>query len=169
MGGTRNQQVPGSGTLRPGLPRRTVLTAAGLGAAGVAAGIAARPSPRTVATGHRFHVPPDSVPHTRTWMAWPDSRAIWGQLLSGAQADIALIARTIARYEPVVMCANFVSAARAQSMCGPEVAVINSIPVDDCWMRDCGPIFRVNGHGGLDAVGLNFNGWGGKQTHATRG
>ncbi|NEE49971.1 agmatine deiminase family protein, partial [Streptomyces sp. SID8455] len=40
------------------------------------------------------------------------------------------------------------------------------IPVDDCWMRDTGPVFRTDGAGGLDAVGLNFNGWGGKQAHA---
>ncbi|MFC9394196.1 agmatine deiminase family protein [Streptomyces sp. NPDC057027] len=44
--------------------------------------------------------------------------------------------------------------------------MISSVPVDDCWMRDTGPVFRTDGHGGLDAVGLNFNGWGGKQTHA---
>ncbi|MCZ0981782.1 agmatine deiminase family protein [Streptomyces diastatochromogenes] len=99
-------------------------------------------------------------------MAWPDSTAVWGGKLSGVQADIALIARTIARYEPVVLCANPGSAAKARQMCGPTVTVIGSIPVDDCWMRDTGPVFRTDGHGGLDAVGLNFNGWGGKQTHA---
>lgn len=44
--------------------------------------------------------------------------------------------------------------------------VIGEIPVDDCWMRDTGPIFRANAAGRLDAVGLNFNGWGHKQTHA---
>ncbi|MBM7053616.1 agmatine deiminase family protein [Streptomyces sp. RHZ10] len=45
------------------------------------------------------------------------------------------------------------------------MTVITSIPVDDCWMRDSGPVFRTDGAGGLDAVGLNFNGWGGKQAH----
>ncbi|MEW2486784.1 agmatine deiminase family protein [Streptomyces sp. NPDC048411] len=99
-------------------------------------------------------------------MAWPDSTAIWGRALSGVQADIALIARTIATYEPVIMCANSASAARARSMCGSSVTVISSIPVDDCWMRDTGPVFRTDGADGLDAIGLNFNGWGNKQTHA---
>ncbi|MFD3649469.1 agmatine deiminase family protein [Streptomyces cyaneofuscatus] len=73
-------------------------------------------------------------------MAWPDSTAIWGRgTLAGIQADIALITRTIARYEPVVMCANSASAAKARSLCGTSVTVISSIPVDDCWMRDTGP------------------------------
>ncbi|MFD8061330.1 agmatine/peptidylarginine deiminase [Streptomyces cyaneofuscatus] len=99
-------------------------------------------------------------------MAWPDSTAIRGRgTLAGIQADIALIARTIARYEPVVMCANSASADKARSVCGTSVTVISSIPVDDCWMRDTSPVFRTDGAGGLDAVGLNFNGWGNKQAH----
>ncbi|MFE2307586.1 agmatine/peptidylarginine deiminase [Streptomyces sp. NPDC059411] len=99
-------------------------------------------------------------------MAWPDSSAIWGNKLSGVQANIALIAKTIAKYEPVVMCANSASVAKAKSACGSAVTVIGTIPVDDCWMRDTGPVFRTNGAGGLDAIGTNFNGWGNKQTHA---
>ncbi|MBV8994181.1 MAG: agmatine deiminase family protein, partial [Pseudonocardiales bacterium] len=121
---------------------------------------------RVIPVKRGYRVPLDSVPHTRTWMAWPDSRAIWGSALDGAQANIALVARTIANYEPVVLCANAQSTAKARSACGSDVEVIDEIPVDDCWMRDTGPIFRINSAGGLDAVGLNFNGWGGKQTHS---
>ncbi|MFH8689774.1 agmatine/peptidylarginine deiminase [Streptomyces anulatus] len=153
----------------PGPNRRRFLAAAGLTAAGAAlAAVQSRagavPARRPAAGA--FRVPVEDVRHTRTWMAWPDSTAIWsGGGLAGIQADIALIARTIARYEPVVMCANSASAARARSLCGTSVTVISSIPVDDCWMRDTGPVFRTDGAGGLDAVGLNFNGWGNKQTH----
>ncbi len=114
-------------------------------------------------SGAAFAVPVDSVPHTRTWMAWPDSTTIWRRSLAGVQANIALVAKTIAKYEPVYLCANAASVAKARSMCGPGVTVIGTIPVDDCWMRDSGPIFRVDGAGGLDTVGLNFNGWGNKQ------
>ncbi|MFE7709222.1 agmatine/peptidylarginine deiminase [Streptomyces sp. NPDC057486] len=155
----------------PGPNRRRFLTAAGLTAAGASLAVAqgsagATPSRRPAASTYR--VPVEDVRHTRTWMAWPDSTAIWnGGTLGGIQADIALIARTIARYEPVIVCANSASAAKARSMCGASVTVISSIPVDDCWMRDTGPVFRTDGAGGLDAVGLNFNGWGNKQTHTS--
>ncbi|GAA1955975.1 agmatine deiminase family protein [Kitasatospora viridis] len=112
-------------------------------------------------------VPIDSAPHTRTWMAWPDSTAIYGRKLSGMQANIALIANSIAQYEPVFVLANSASVSAARRACSnSNVTVIGSIPVDDCWMRDSGPVFRTDGAGGLDAVGLNFNGWGNKQTHA---
>ncbi|MEV7186921.1 agmatine deiminase family protein [Kitasatospora sp. NPDC093102] len=152
------------------LGRRRFLTAAGLAVAGTAltaasgGGQAWAAQPRTAAGGPAgFRVPPDTVRHTRTWMAWPDNSTIWRNKLSGVQANIALIARTIAKYEPVTMCANPASVAKARSMCGSTVTVIGDIPVDDCWMRDTGPVFRTDGTGSLDTIGLNFNGWGNHQ------
>ncbi|MFE4257321.1 agmatine/peptidylarginine deiminase [Streptomyces sp. NPDC056883] len=153
------------------LGRRGFLAAAALTAAGAALAAAegrASAGSRMLGTSAAgtFSVPIEDVRHTRTWMAWPDSTSIWGSKLSGVQSDIALIARTIAKYEPVYMCANSGSAAKARSMCGSNVTVVSTIPVDDCWMRDTGPVFRTDGAGGLDAIGLSFNGWGNKQTHA---
>ncbi|MFJ8478061.1 agmatine/peptidylarginine deiminase [Kitasatospora sp. NPDC094011] len=111
-------------------------------------------------------VPSDDVPHARTWMSWPSRRGVWGLRLGGVQEDIALIARTIAEFEPVVMCApDDWTADKARERCGPAVEVITAIPTDDLWMRDTAPVFRRDGHGGLDAVVLNFNGWGNKQVH----
>ncbi len=109
----------------------------------------------------------DDVPHARTWMSWPSRTDIWGRRrLRGVQQDIALIARTIARFEPVVICApDDYTATEARTACGPAVTVLDSVPTDDLWMRDIAPVFRRDGHGGLDAVGLNFNGWGRKQRH----
>ncbi|MDH6120871.1 agmatine deiminase [Kitasatospora sp. GAS204A] len=115
----------------------------------------------------RPQVPRDDVPHARTWMSWPSRKSVWGRQLRGVQEDIALIARTIARYEPVVLCApDDYSVSQAQHACGPSVSVIGSIPTDDLWMRDIAPVFRRDGRGGLQAIGLNFNGWGRKQVHA---
>jgi agmatine deiminase len=145
--------------------RRAFLAAAGLAAAGTAlGGSIALP---TAAQAAAWSVVPDDTPHKRTWMAWPSSTAIWGRtLLPKIQADIATIAKTIAKYEPVVMCADgTTNAATARSKCGSTVTVISSIPVDDCWMRDSGPQFRRDGLGHLNVVGLNFNAWGNKQTH----
>ncbi|MFE1788205.1 agmatine/peptidylarginine deiminase [Streptomyces sp. NPDC059525] len=152
--------------------RRRFLTAAAATGIVATAGLAASEGLARAASAHRpaaagtFRVPAEDVRHTRTWMAFPDSSSIWGRTLSGVQSDIALIARTIAKYEPVYLCANSASAAKARSLAGPSVTVITSIPVDDCWMRDSGPVFRTDGAGGLDAIGLNFNGWGNKQAHA---
>ncbi|MFD5437015.1 agmatine/peptidylarginine deiminase [Kitasatospora sp. NPDC127067] len=162
-------------TAAEGLGRRRFLTAAGIVVAGTAltaaTGGPAQAAQRRTATGAAadaglaagFRVPLDTVRHTRTWMAWPDSSTIWRNKLGGVQSNIALIARTIAKYEPVTMCANPASVAKARSMCGSTVTVIGDVPVDDCWMRDTGPVFRTDGAGGLDTIGLNFNGWGNHQ------
>ncbi|MBY8886354.1 agmatine deiminase family protein [Streptomyces sp. PTM05] len=172
------------GTSPAPLNRRSFLATAGLTAAGTAwalSGLGAGTARAATRRGAATRVPPavraasagalavplDSVTHTRTWMAWPDSTAIYGRKLSGMQANIALIADTIAQYEPVYLLANSASVSAAENACtNPNVTVIGSIPVDDCWMRDSGPVFRTDGAGGIDAVGLNFNGWGGKQKHA---
>ncbi|MFI1583782.1 agmatine/peptidylarginine deiminase [Embleya sp. NPDC020630] len=112
-------------------------------------------------------VPADEAPHARTWMSWPWRRGVWGLRLGKVQDDIALIARTIAEFEPVVMCApDDYTAKRARSRCGSGVEVTTDIATDDLWMRDIAPVFRRHDrHGGLDAVVLNFNGWGDKQVH----
>ncbi|MER5637993.1 agmatine deiminase family protein [Kitasatospora sp. NPDC002227] len=151
--------------------RRRLLGTVGIGAAGLTLGAAvpsafaadAAPS----AGGVRPWVPADDVPHARTWMSWPSRSSVWGRQLSGVQEDIALVARTIAEFEPVVMCApDDYTARQARSWCGPNVEVTTSIGTDDLWMRDIAPVFRRDGYGGLDTAGLNFNGWGNKQTHA---
>lgn len=158
-------QLQPVGPTRLVLSRRQVLGATALAAASVL-GAAGAGAQAQISRRPQWYVPAEHVPHRRTWMAWASRRRIWGSWLPGAQADIALIARTIARYEPVVMCARDAAAARvARAMCGSHVEVIDSIPVDDCWMRDSGPVFRLSGDGRLGAVGLGFNGWGGKQVH----
>ena len=115
--------------------------------------------------GVRGVVPLEAGPHRRCWMAWPSSRAIWGNLLPGIQHDIALVASTIARFEPVTLCANADQVATARDACGRGVEVVGDVPVDDCWMRDSGPIFTLEDQRSLGAVGLNFNGWGERQIH----
>ncbi|AJC53063.1 agmatine deiminase family protein [Streptomyces sp. 769] len=164
-----DRSAPRTPSHRP-LGRRSFLAATGLAAAGAAwaasgAGRALAAADPAPAAASGLAVPIDTVAHTRTWMAWPDSTDVWGPKLPDVQANIALIARTVAQYEPVTLCANPAGAPAARSACGPSVTVLDTIPVDDCWMRDTGPVFRTDGAGGLDAIGTNFNGWGNRQPH----
>ncbi|MFZ6845037.1 agmatine deiminase family protein [Undibacterium sp. RuTC16W] len=137
---------------------------AGVSMSGVVGNVLAQTSPG-------YFVPDENLPHTRTWMAWPTSTAIWGSsLLKSLQTDIALLARTIAKYEPVYMIAygstNVNLAKQKIGTTTYPVTYISTIKNDDCWMRDTGAVFRKNGAGGLNCFGLNFNGWGNHQTHA---
>ncbi len=111
-----------------------------------------------------WFVPADHVPHRRTWMAWPARGDIWGRMLPGVRRDVAAIARAIARFEPVAMIARPSQAREAARACGRGVEIIHLVN-DDLWMRDMGPVFLVDGRGGLAGLDLNFNGWGNKQAH----
>ena len=144
---------PGGPTARQ-LSRRAFLAVA----AGSLAACTVSDSPVSAAVDDELHrtwrVPAEDVRHRRM-----DGLAVelgdLGELAAQeSREDIALIARTIAHYEPVVMLARDRAAARkARRWCGPHVKVIDTIPVDDCWMRDSGPIFRQVRNGSLGLSG----------------
>ncbi|MFG2138529.1 agmatine deiminase family protein [Streptomyces sp. NPDC048650] len=113
-----------------------------------------------------WRMPDEAHPHELTYMSWP-TRQIWKSDIYGVREDIARIARTIAEFEPVALLANDKDVKAARRACGSGVEVV-PIPVDDLWMRDIGPAF-VLGPDGIAGVDLNFNGWGGKQTHGRDG
>ena len=140
-----------------------VALAAGVLDAGRAAATESRPDPKTPAAAG-WYAPADGVPHTRTWMAWPARKDIWGSQLTPVRRDVAAVARAIARFEPVSLVARPGQASEAARACGKGVDIVQLVN-DDLWMRDMGPVFLVNGRGGLAGLDMNFNGWGHKQVH----
>jgi agmatine deiminase len=97
-------------------------------------------------------------------MAWPARKDIWGSMLPGVRRDVASVARTIARFEPVAMVARPDQASEAANACGQGVQIVQLVN-DDLWMRDMGPVFLIDGRGGLAGLDMNFNGWGNRQAH----
>ena len=152
------------------LSRRTVLGGVAVSVAGTAvSGLlrgSASPVRRAQPTPRRegWYAPDDNVRHERTWMAWPARRDIWGSMLPGVRDDVARVAQAIAVFEPVAMVARPDQAREAARACGKGVEIVELVN-DDLWMRDMGPVFLVDGHGGLAGLDMNFNGWGNKQVH----
>ena len=110
-------------------------------------------------------MPDESARHKRTWMAFGAQEKIWGKrLLPRVQADLALIARSIAKYEPVQMLVRTSEMPIARRLVGSAARLVEA-DLDDLWVRDTGPSFVIRRDGRLGAVDLNFNGWGNKQTH----
>ena len=116
-----------------------------------------------------WRMPDESEPHARTWMAFGASAAVWGDdLLPEVQRNLAELARTIARYEPVSMLVRRADRATAQALLqGADVTLVEA-ELDDLWIRDTGPTFVCNpgAPGQRAGVRFNFNGWGNKQAHA---
>ena len=111
----------------------------------------------------KWLMPDEGEPHKRTWMVFGASEKIWGKkLLPEVRRNLATIAQTIARYEPVSMLVRENEYDLADKLVGSSVELIVA-PVDDLWMRDTGAVFVRNGQGKKAAIDFNFNGWGKKQ------
>jgi agmatine deiminase len=107
-------------------------------------------------------LPAEWEPHERTLMGWPCREELWGVTLERARADYATVANAIAAFEPVSMIANpGADAAQARAACGAGVEVV-ALPLDDSWLRDCGPIYVYGEDGRRRAVHFRFNAWGEK-------
>ena len=112
---------------------------------------------------NEWFMPDEGDPHQRTWMAFGASEKIWGEkLLLEVRRNLATIAQTIARYEPVSMLVRKSDYDLAQKLVGSSVELIVA-ETDDLWMRDTGPVFVLTEQGKKAAVNFNFNGWGKKQ------
>ena len=117
-----------------------------------------------------WFMPEESERHKRTWMSFIASYDIWDdRQVSEVQRNLASIATTIAKYEPVSILV------RSQDY---EIIIEllggldnHTFPIDliefqtnDLWIRDTGPAFVINDKGDKAAVNFNFNGWGEDQT-----
>ncbi len=124
----------------------------------------------TSAKEQGFFLPEETEPHLRTFMQWPASRRVYQDrvFLRDVQATIADIANTISEFEPVVMLMHPDQGSVAQKQLSTQVEIW-PIPTDDLWCRDSGPLFVIDGRGGLAVSHMNFNGWGGKQFHDNDG
>ena len=114
-----------------------------------------------------FHMPLGSEPHLRTFMQWPAVKSIYGSQedIDAVREKIALIANTIARFEPVVLLTRPEQMENTKEYIKVGVELW-PLEVQDLWCRDTGPTFVVNAKGELAVSELGFNGWGDKQEHA---
>ena len=114
----------------------------------------------------RWFMPEESEPHTRTWMSFIASYDIWeDRQVPEVQKNLADIAKTIAKYEPVSLLVRPQDYQRAEKMLGEldshnHPMTLYEVQLNDLWMRDTGPSFVINENGEKAAVNFNFNGWG---------
>ncbi len=105
-------------------------------------------------------MPAEFEPHKQTWMLWPQRPDNWRLGGKPAQKAFTAVASAIAQFEPLTMGVNATQFMNARQMLPPNIRVVE-IPNNDAWMRDCGPTFVIDGHGGVRGIDWIFNGWGG--------
>jgi agmatine deiminase len=107
-----------------------------------------------------YRMPGEFEPHDETWLIWPERTDNWRLGGKPAQAEFAAVASAIAVSEPVTMAVSRRQWTHARDVLPPEVRVVE-MSTDDSWIRDCGPTFVIDGHGGRRGVDWIFNAWGG--------
>ena len=108
-----------------------------------------------------FFMPAEWHPHEQCWMAWPCHVETWSKIgLDKARRAYALVANSIAQYEPVIMLVNPGDEDLANELCGDNVS-IQTLPINDSWTRDTGPTFLLNNEQKLAGVNWIHNAWGG--------
>lgn len=146
--------------------RRSLLARGALAAGGVLGASLAGLPVFAQEADDMWSMPEEGEPHAATWMAFGPSTKIWGKRLRPvAQENLAEIAKVIAAHETVNMLVREEEHDLAARLCGPAVNLVVQ-PIDDLWMRDTGPVFVKDSSGQVGGIGFNFNGWGGKQSHA---
>ena len=117
------------------------------------------------------HMPDESAPHKRTWMAFVASYDIWEERqVPEVQRNLATIAKTVAKYEPVSLLVREQDYDTALALLGGldnhnyPINLID-LPLNDLWIRDTGPTFVTDRKGKKAAVNFNFNGWGEDQDY----
>ncbi|CAA6820681.1 MAG: Agmatine deiminase (EC [uncultured Sulfurovum sp.] len=127
-------------------------------------------SASTTTLKKEWFMPDESEPHKRTWMAFIANDYIWERKqIPIVKQDLARIAQTIAKYEPVNMLISPREINEAKKLLGRQHNFpIKLIPfeTDDLWLRDTAPTFVVNEVGEKACINFNFNGWGEDQEHS---
>ena len=133
-----------------------------------------RPLRDETPVGLGFHWPAEWERHAATWLSWPHNRETWPGCLERAEADFVAIVRALHRNEPVHVASGDAAlearARRALAAGGVDPAsgqgvFFHSIPTDDAWVRDHGPVFVVRERDGVRETAildLGFDAWGGK-------
>lgn len=109
-----------------------------------------------------FFMPAEFAPQDRVWMGWPHRTDTWAHGAKPAQRQYAAIARAIAEFTPVYMCANQVDYANCKAVFeNDENVTVIEMTTDDAWFRDTAATYVINGKGEKRANHWHFNAYGG--------
>ncbi len=118
-------------------------------------------NPTSTPRADGFRMPAEWEPHEQTWMVWPERPDNWRNGGKPAQAAFAAVAKAIARFEPVTVCASAGQYENARARLDDGNIRVVEISNDDAWVRDTGSTFVIDDKGDVRGVDWGFNAWGG--------
>jgi agmatine deiminase len=123
----------------------------------------------TPSDANPYRLPAEWELHAATWLAWPHRRRTWLGPFEPIPPVYERLARLIAVHEPVrIIGSDSLLAEPRERLAGVANVEFVTIPTNDSWVRDTGPVFlvpRPDADRGLPpraAVAWDWNAWGGK-------
>ncbi|MEO6926923.1 MAG: agmatine deiminase family protein [Rhodanobacter sp.] len=119
-------------------------------------------------TDQSFRLPAEWEPQAAVLIAWPHADTDWAERLASVETTYVALAAAITRFQPlIVVVADDAVQRRAADLL--EQARVDharvsfvSLPYDDTWLRDSGPVTLKAADGTFQLTDFRFTGWGGK-------
>ena len=116
-------------------------------------------------TSLRF--PAEWEPQSAILIAWPNADTDWAERLAEVEDTYIALVAAIVRFQRVVICVadddveTYAEMRLRSNRVDMERVRFVTVPYDDTWLRDSGPI-TLRGGGGFRLLDFRFTGWGGK-------
>jgi agmatine deiminase len=106
-----------------------------------------------------YRMPGEFEPHDGTWIMWPESGDNWREAARPAQRAFVEVANVICASEEVTVGVSERQWPNARGLLPAAVRVVE-LTANESWVRDLGPTFVIDEHGGRRGVDWHFNGYG---------
>ncbi len=115
-----------------------------------------------------LRLPAEWEPQAAVLIAWPHAGTDWADRLASVETTYSALAAAVTRFESLVIVVPDAEVqAHAEALVRTAGAKFERIrfvtlPYDDTWLRDSGPITLRDDTGRLQLTDFRFTGWGGK-------
>ena len=119
---------------------------------------------------NRLRFPAEWEPQSAVLLAWPHAGTDWAERLADVEDTYIALVAAIARFQPIVACVAdddveaYARARLASARVPMDRVRFVTVPYDDTWLRDSGPVtlLPADGAGRPCLLDFRFTGWGGK-------
>ena len=119
-------------------------------------------------TDHSLRLPAEWEPQSAVLIAWPHADTDWAERLASVETTYVALAAAVTRFQSlIIVVADEALRVHVEGLlagAGVDLSKLRCItlPYDDTWLRDSGPITLKGGARGFQLTDFRFTGWGGK-------
>ncbi|PJJ98755.1 agmatine deiminase [Lysobacteraceae bacterium NML03-0222] len=119
-------------------------------------------------TQNNLRLPAEWEPQSAILIAWPHADTDWAERLGEVEDTYIALVAAITRFQPVIICVAdddveaYADARLRSNRIDMQRVTFVTVPYDDTWLRDSGPITLIGGEQDFKLLDFRFTGWGGK-------